>query len=649
MHLKKKIKVGTVQINNSFSRQSYFPYSVGLLQAVARKYLKEPDRFEFLLPIYSRISVGSALERLSDADIVVFSLYVWNKEISLRIAEGLKRKRKDLIIVFGGPQVPERDTESFLRCNPFIDIACHGEGETVFTVLLEKSLGRNWADVPSISYIDKAGRFLQTPPGERIEDLNKIPSPYLDGIFDPLMDANPQEGWVALWETNRGCPFSCTYCDWGSATKDKIYAYDMERLFREIDWFSRKRIEFIFCCDANFGILERDSDIVRYIVEQKKRFGYPKAFSIQNTKNFKESLYEMYSLLSENGLNKGISLSFQSLNEDTLRGIGRKNVSISNFKEVQQRLTSSNTETFTDIILGLPSETYNSFAGGVSSLIENGQHNRIQFNNLSILPNTEMGDVEYQKRFGFDIVEAKLINIHGSLTADSVEEKQQLVVGTDTMPKNDWIRARAFGWATALLHFDKVLQVVFVILNKRYSIEFRKLIEIFMDIDKRYPILKSINSFFIDKAADIQNGGSEFCESKEWLNIWWPADELILIKLCTEGMLDEFYKEAGSLIEDYLKKSHLSEYEGLLHESILLNRELIKLPFQEDDRDIHLSYNIWDVYRAFLKGADTPLKEGDYSYKIDRTSSKWSSWEEWCREVIWYGNKRGVYLYNVKK
>lgn len=644
-----KLKLGMVQINNSFANQDYLPYSVGLLQGLAQESVVGQDNFEFLLPIYKRMPVELAVKNLLDAEIVLFSAYVWNFRISLEIAREIKKNKPQVIIVFGGPQVPNKQTEAFLRVNPFIDLACHGEGETILPSILENVSLRDWAGVPSVSYINQAGEFLKTPACERVSNLSKIPSPYLEGVFDSLLKASPQTQWVALWETNRGCPFSCTYCDWGTATKSKVYAYDLKRLIKEIDWFSEHKIEFIFCCDANFGILPRDVEIVKHVAENKKRYGYPQALSVQSTKNFTEYAYQIYKIMSDAGLNKGVSLSLQSLNEDTLRDTKRKNIPIETFKEAQQRLTSLNIETFTDLILGLPSETYESFADGTSAVIKNGQHNRIQFNNLSILPSSEMADAEYQEKFGFDIVETKLINIHGNLSNGSeIEETQRLIVGTNTMPRADWIKTRVFGWMTALLHFDKLLQVPFVILHKTHSVSFRELIEIFTEAQQLPPVLSQIHSDFLDKAIDIQNGGPEFCESKKWLNIWWPADELVLIRLCAENKLREFYQEAKELISSYLEKRGFSDYQAVLGETIFLNQNLIKLPFQEEDLDISLSFNIWDVYHAALRGIDVPLKKGEFHYKIDRTTVKWPSWEDWCREVIWWGNKRGAYSYNVK-
>ena len=114
------ITVGMVQISNSFSNQNYLPYSVGFLQAYAQKYLKDRSKYEFLLPVYSRIRVAEAVEKLWDAHIIFFSAYVWNIRLSLEIAKTIKLKKPETVIVFGGPQIP-RHSEAFLRKYSFID------------------------------------------------------------------------------------------------------------------------------------------------------------------------------------------------------------------------------------------------------------------------------------------------------------------------------------------------------------------------------------------------------------------------------------------------------------------------------------------------------------------------------------------------
>ena len=267
------LRVGLVQINNSFSGQNYLPYSAGLLQAYAAKNARHPERYDFGMPIYSRIPVAHAVEALRDADVVGFSTYVWNIRISLEIARRLKALKPGMLIVFGGPQVPDR-SEAFLREHRFIDLAVHGEGEAVFLSILENFPSRTFEQVPSISFLGAGSSFQLNPRAERLHDISVIPSPYLSGIFDSLMAANPQEKWLILWETNRGCPFKCTFCDWGSAIAAKVSQFDEERLLREVDWFADNKVEFIFCCDANYGMLKRDYDITKYVAKTKERSGH---------------------------------------------------------------------------------------------------------------------------------------------------------------------------------------------------------------------------------------------------------------------------------------------------------------------------------------------------------------------------------------
>src|SRR5664279_4111875 len=128
--------IGLVQINNSFSGQNYLPYSVALLQTYVQKMSADPGRYAFLPPLYKRVRIADAVEALKAADLVGFSTYVWNGRISLEIARRLKAAKPGIVIVFGGPHVPDQP-EAFLRANPQIDLAVHNEGERTFLKLLE--------------------------------------------------------------------------------------------------------------------------------------------------------------------------------------------------------------------------------------------------------------------------------------------------------------------------------------------------------------------------------------------------------------------------------------------------------------------------------------------------------------------------------
>ena len=79
-----------------------------------------------------------------------------------------------------------------------------------------------------------------------------------------------------------------------------------------------------------------------------------------------------------------------------------------------------------------------------------------------------------------------------------------------------------------------------------------------------------------------------------------------------------------------------------------LNRALIKVPFQTENLKLTLTYNIWDIYKAVRIGENLSLAMGKYDYVIDRTTERWTSWEEWYEKMVWWCNRRGAYLYGSK-
>ena len=644
----KKVKVGMIQINNSFSGQNYLPLSLGFLQSYALMHAKEIENFRFLNPIYKRVKVADAVSQFEGVDIAAFSVYVWNHKLSLEIARELKRSNPKCLIIFGGCHIPDKNTDEYLLENDFVDIAAVGEGERVFCSLLDNYPKRSWDLVPSITYRDGHGKVVSNPQADRIKDMNEIPSPFLEGYFDNLIQNNPKERWIGLWETNRGCPFSCTFCDWGVGFKKKVQKYSLEdRLFLEADWFTQNKIEFIFCCDANFGMYkERDYAIAKRFADNKRDHGYPHALSVQNTKNNSESSYEVQKLLSDSGLSKGALIAFQSMHVPTLKAIKRGNIKLSHFIELQKRFTDDGVKTFSDMILGLPEETYKSFSEGACQLIEMGQHNRIQFNNLSILPNTEMAAPEYIEKYGLDLVENEIINIHGKLESEEIAEVQQMVVATKSMPDEEWVKTRAFGYMVGFLHFNKIFQIPLIIANSIFGIKYEKIFDAFLSCDgKKYPAILKIKDGFFEHARKMQDGGFEFIPSKKWLNIWWPPDELAFIDVVTNGDIDMFYENAKEILNNLLQESGVEQYEEIITQAVQLNKSLIKLPKQKNDLKVTLKFNIWDVYDNIMKGKKATLLRGIYEHSIDRTSEKWESWEEWCEKVVWWCNKKGAYLY----
>jgi radical SAM superfamily enzyme YgiQ (UPF0313 family) len=627
------------------------PYSVGLLKSYARAHAAE--QHEWLLPVYRRLPVAEGADALDGADVVGFSAYVWNVQLSLAIAREVKRRRPETLVVFGGPQVPDLPARAhrFLTENPYVDVLCHGEGEAVFTALLDRSRTRDFSDVPGISFLDPDGRLETHPKAPRIKDLDTIPSPFTGGVFDDLFAARPDDQWVMIWETNRGCPFSCSFCDWGSATASKIFRFSEDRLAAEIDWMADRRVGFVFCADANFGALKRDLEITERIVATYQRTGFPFSLSVQSTKNATERVYRIQKLLNTSLNAYGVTLALQSVNEMTLKHVNRANISSESYRELQRRFAADGVYTYTDIILGLPGESYSEFAAGVSRVIADGQHNHIQFHNCSVLPNAEMGNPDYQARYGMQTVPQVIRNLHDVIIQDDweVPEYLDLVVTTDAMPEDDWRRAKVFAWLADFAYFDRVLQIPLLLLHRRHGWPVHEMLEALVQADPEiYPTVAALTAALEDKASSIQHGGEEYFPIPEAGGLLWPGDQRSLISLVLDDRVEDFYQEVGDLLGGMLERRDCAEDRLLVDEALTLNRATLTLPFEPTDKIVVLSHNLWEHYQSLLVDQPIAIEEGIFIHQVNCSSRSWDSVNDWALHLTWaQGKDKRGYMRSV--
>lgn len=643
---KDKIVVGLVQINerkegmarsghqrdsknNVIQEVATYPYSVGLLQANAEKNFSVEDGLEFILPIYKRQPVEEIVEHLAQADVVGISIYVWNFNLSMEVARQLRIANPNTLIVFGGPHVPD-NAEEFLQEYPFVDLACHGEGEQVFLSILENFHSKDWSETGSISYFDTDGSFKTNPRVKRLKELDEFPSPYLSGTFDPLREANPETSWIMLWETNRGCPFSCTYCDWGSAVGAKVNKFGDQRLYRELEWFAKTGGDIIFCCDANFGMLKRDYELAEFAVLIKKIYKHPRILTVQNTKNATEKSYKVQKLLYTSKLNPVVTLSVQSINDNTLNAIKRKNISLETFKELQRRFTQDKVLTYTDVILGMPGETYDSYFDGISTIIDEGQHHRILFYNLSILPNAEMGDVEYQQKYELKIVPQLIQNMHTHIyEIEECEEFIDTVVATSTMKEADWVKSKCVWWITEMLYFNYILKLPIVLLRNKYDISYRALLEAFIDADgTKYPVIHELLNLMKEKAIDIQNGGKEFYPSEDWLGIFWTTEQYAYIDLVVNEKIEAFYSEAEKLLTETVERLNGSCDHEFVHQACELNNKMMVNPNRKGPHHVQVSWNLLEAFNAITSGEPVVIKNQEDLLQINHEEIDFEDWLE---------------------
>lgn len=619
----KPVMIRLAQISQRVGQNFYLPYSVGLLQAYAQAYLKTD--VQFLPPLYRRMLLPEALQAFSGVDLAGFSVYVWNIRRSLLIAEALKAQQPQTLIVFGGPQVPDA-AKDFLRQHPFVDLCVHGAGEEVFTLLLERFAldpqARDWSGIPGLSWLDAEGEFCYQPPAARTRDLSDYPSPFLSGVFDPLLAEYPY--WFTPFETNRGCPFSCSFCDWGSALASKVVRIPEERLWAEIAWLGRNRIKSVFCTDANFGILPRDLEIAHEVARIRQLHGYPQAFQIQTAKNVTGRVVDIQRVLTAAGLSATAAISLQSLNAEALKNIKRQNISLEAFKQIHQACLEHGIFTYTDIIMSLPGESYETFVSGIESVMTSGQYTKIIFHDATLLPNAGMAQPDYMKTFG---LETTLICVPGhSIPPDGVPELMEIVVATKDLSRQDWVRLHVYAWMTSFLFYThKLLQLALLLLHETLGCSYRCLINLFCEGDlSEYPILQRIRETMLYSARQQQKG---YPHSNHHSLVLTPAEGTYLtpdltmqLELGQEGLLDGFYLECLDLLMSFARLQQADYPFELLHQTMRLNRRhfikfFLKQGFplnglQTEPETLQLTYNLPEYFQALLKGQRIELLPG---------------------------------------
>lgn len=339
--------------------------------------------------------------------VLLFSNYVWNIKSNLHLSRLAKVLAPACITIHGGPDTPaySEASRNFLLRERHVDFIVAGEGEETLKELLEALL--SWRggriDVNGLRYLSD-GTFVATPDRARAEDINKFPSPYLSGFFDG--------GEVTQWETAtietyRGCPYRCTFCDWGSNIGSKIKWFDLDRVTAEVEWVADRKIGRIWIADSNFGIAERDVEIARRICEVKRRTGFPKGLTLTYAKNVKSRVLDIVQLLVDSGLQGAGIVSLQTSDPKTLQVIRRSNIKTSEYEKLRHAFAARNLPLMVELMMALPGSTLEAFKGDLAYHfdlpIEVWVHRTV------MLTNSPMADPAYQREHRIEIDEDRRV------------------------------------------------------------------------------------------------------------------------------------------------------------------------------------------------------------------------------------------------
>lgn len=434
-----------VQTVDSYGPNKFLPLAAGYQWLYARN-----DNWDLCDVLIEKTKPEDYAKTMYSPDMVAFSCYIWNWNYNQKLAKEIKQRWPDCIVVVGGPQVPKND-KNFFDKYPMFDLAVHGEGEEAFKeILLRDNDYNNIANVQTRTHMPK--------PAARRKDISSIPSPILEGFYEPIMAKYPKDTmWQVTYETLRGCPYHCAFCDIGDSYWNKLTLFDIERVKAEIEWMGKNRIEYVSVCDSNWGLLERDVEITKHVIATKKKYGYPKWWDATWAKNNAERNFEisMINKQADSNIFKGVTFAMQSFNEDTLKRTERFNLNFDTVKDYLNKYKEQNIPTYSELIWPMPGETYTSLKDGIQTLIDLGQDDFLMIHPLVITYNATMGSTFYRSSNGIQTREVPLDTyyLNDSDLEDYIVEKTDAVYKTDTASWKDVLQGNLYSWVLITMYY----------------------------------------------------------------------------------------------------------------------------------------------------------------------------------------------------
>jgi radical SAM superfamily enzyme YgiQ (UPF0313 family) len=433
-----------------------FPLNIGFIAAYAEKaFGKEID-----LRLFKYIEDLEQDIHEKPPDILGLSNYPWNFNLGLEFFRMTRAVSPRTICVMGGPNIPLEDEarSHFVKRCPLIDFYAYLEGEEAFAALVARALEtgadrEKMKSTPIDGFVHRLSdtEIMKGTMLARRRNLDDIPSPYLTGHMDKFFDGKLSP----MMETNRGCPFSCTFCHEGNQLISKVNHFSIERVKAELDYIAAavqrapNLISNLMFADPNFAMYERDYEIVEHIERIQQRQNWPRSIFASTGKNKKERIAKAL-----RKLNGSISMwmSVQSMDSVVLQEIKRDNISTSQMMALASVYQELGLPTLSELILGLPGDSYERHVKSLSDVMEAGI-DVIDTYTCMLLNGTELNTASSRETYKigshFRILPRDFARLRNGRIAVEIEE---IVGSTSTMSFEDYQEARKLHLMVAVVY-----------------------------------------------------------------------------------------------------------------------------------------------------------------------------------------------------
>lgn len=394
-----------------------------------------PDQYHWVEPdplLYDDVDQLWANIEKDPPAVFGFGGYIWNIEICYHVARRVRERWPDCLIVAGGPQ-PEYKTPGWWKDHDYIDIVVPYDGEVPFTAILDEFAEgrRSFNLVPDILLPDGKERasFRPSMRSVPLKDFSWPASPMLaqKDYLERQIQRIKQKGIDIhlAWETTRGCPYQCTFCDWGGGTYTKVRLKPMDMVESEIDWMLDQEIESINLTDANTGMFPRDVEIMKYLADRARDRAYPKSMYMSAAKQNKDRVNEIYKMLHAAGVVDSAQVAVQDLDSDVLKHIKRVDVPWEKNLEYARELESAGIPVSIHTIMGLPGFTREVFCNNIDEICTSGLVYPKSFPFL-LLPNAPAASPEYIQEHDIKTIARYMENYPAMISPDMAGENLNL-------------------------------------------------------------------------------------------------------------------------------------------------------------------------------------------------------------------------------
>lgn len=361
-------------------------------------------------PQQSRLSDKELIELINkeNPDIVCTSHYIWNHGF---ITDQLSRIRNQVsnntIFVVGGPSIDVNIDPEFFNKYPFVDYAIYGAGENAFTDLVSSIIDNKKLiafNTSNIAWLNKEKQSTVIADFKYVPQLQVSPYLHCADMLTRIVKKVKSFGVDAAipYELTRGCPYSCTFCDWNSGLSNKV-TRRKDSYQKEIDLFADLGIKTIFLSDANVGQYEEDIDMIEYFgkVNLERQAGFTLLGNFSKLKK-KNNLIIYHAMAKGKLIQKNFNISVQDIHEEILKNINRPDVGWNEHEKMIDELVTAHPGyvAMTQLILGLPGQTVDSWRETLRRVTLKKVFPQVFMNEL--LPASPAArDKSYQEKFNF--------------------------------------------------------------------------------------------------------------------------------------------------------------------------------------------------------------------------------------------------------